>query len=123
MESRSFTILVGTDFHRSSRRAMAEATTVAKKVAGSIEVVHVVPSSVAAPIELMETGPEGLTAAAAERLEDLLAYSLGSGVPVRAHLRLGHPVDGLLEAIAELAPDLVVLGSEHGELDFEWGDG
>jgi nucleotide-binding universal stress UspA family protein len=115
MGNERMTILVGIDFSETAARAFTWAVAMARRFAGRVELVHIGASSVTAPIELADASLEGLgDLVAAERyLGRLGAVAAAASVPCRVHLRLGHPVEGLLGAIGDLEPDLVVLGS-HG---------
>src|SRR5579871_2709838 len=116
MDPRPFTILIGVDFSESSERALDEAIRIAARTRGRLEVVHVVPSSVQATIELLHNGPRDPDLVDAElRLSECVARALDEPVPVRAHLRMGRPANGLLAAVEQLRPDLVVVGTRgHG---------
>jgi nucleotide-binding universal stress UspA family protein len=83
-------------------------------VGGSLDIVYVAPSAVAAPIELAHSPPVGGPGGEGESaLRRVCGTALAADVPCRVHLRMGHAVDGLLAAVEELSPDLVVMGS-HG---------
>ncbi len=117
MENGRFTILVGTDFSPAADLAFGEAVRLARRAQAEVHVVHVVPSTVEAPIELAAVGARELAdiASARTRLEDYCSYGDGEGVRVFAHLRMGRAASELLAAISELTPDLVIVGSRgHG---------
>ncbi len=115
MTTNPFTILVGVDFSPSSDRALAQAVRFASRVGGRLEIVHVAPSSLEAPIELYRRGPRddrALTTAEGA-LSDCVSWALDEAVPARAHLRMGRAADGMLAVADELTSDLIVVGS-HG---------
>jgi nucleotide-binding universal stress UspA family protein len=111
MERTRFELLVGVDFSGSSLRAMTEAVRIARKTDGMIHVVHVLPSPVAAPTDVGGTTGPADAPDAERRLAELCAIAGADGVLARPHLRLGDPAKGLCDAIAELRPDLVLVGS------------
>jgi nucleotide-binding universal stress UspA family protein len=116
MERQPMRILVGVDFSASSEQAFERALELARGAGGRLDVVHVHSLAVNAPIELFDRFPEELAEAGQLRICDdtllrMAEAPLAQGVPTSVHLRLGDPTMGLLAAIEELRPDLVVLGS------------
>jgi hydroxylamine dehydrogenase len=109
MDAKPFTILVGVDFGDTTLHAMAEAARIARRTGGALEVVHIAPSAIAAPIDMPQSAGE--LADAQRRIGELCAIAEADGIPARAHLRMGEAAEGLLGAIEELRPDLVVVCS------------
>jgi nucleotide-binding universal stress UspA family protein len=109
MDAKPFTILVGVDFGDTTLHAMAEAARIARRTGGALEVVHIAPSAIAAPIDMLQSAGE--LADAQRRIGELCAIAEADGIPARAHLRMGEAAEGLLGAIEELRPDLVVVCS------------
>jgi nucleotide-binding universal stress UspA family protein len=119
MDDGRFKILVGTDFSAGADLAFGEAVRLARRAQAEVHVVHVVPSSVDAPIELSAGGSRELDeiAGARARLEDYCSFGDTEKVTVIAHLRMGRVAGELLDAIRALAPDLVIVGTRgHGQL-------
>jgi nucleotide-binding universal stress UspA family protein len=117
METRKMVILVGVDFSGSSLRAMAEAVRLSRKTGALLEVVHITASPVAAPIDLVDAPPSDKAdlGDAERRLAELCAIATADLAPARAHFGLGDAAKGLCDAIDELRPDLVIVGSRgHG---------
>lgn len=114
MRSGTFNILVGIDFSDSSAGAMYHALALAERMGGTLHLAHVAPSAVAAPTDLGLNMPKEFEDAqqSRERLERLRGM-IASKADVELHLRMGDTVSGLLSLIAELRPDMVVVGS-HG---------
>ena len=112
MVNEGIRILVAVDLGSSAVQAVEAALTLATKTGGRLDIVHVIPSDVDARTELLGTLPEELCerAPAEERLFALRERAIASGLDVAVHLRMGAPVDGLVDAIRELKPDLVVVG-------------
>ena len=108
-------VMVAVDFSASSARAWSVAVELARRLQAVLEIVHVHRSHSDEVGEVgvgHDEGDEQLALAEAELIA-LTARAETHKVPVRAHLRLGPSVPALLQAIDDLAPDLVVLGS-HG---------
>jgi universal stress protein A len=104
-------ILVAVDFGPTSARAFATAVDLAARLGASLDIVHVCPPL---PIEAQatpESAPYGELAL--DELEKLVAVAARREVVARTHLRAETVTFGLLEAIAEIEPELVVVGS-HG---------
>lgn len=112
MEARAFTLLVGTDFSPSATRALGHAVALVRRFGGRIVLVHVFTrhtlSELSTSFDEMSRYVEAM-----QKLEEAKIRDVPPDVRVEVHLRLGHPVRGLLDAIELLAPDLVVVGS-HG---------
>src|SRR5690242_236456 len=108
MKKREFemTILVGTDFGAGSDRALEHAISLAEQRSARLCIVHVCRTTWAADGEMTALLRAGM------RLEALRAH-VAEQVHADAYLRLGQPAPCLLDAIQELRPDLVILGS-HG---------
>jgi universal stress protein A len=104
-------IMVAVDFGSTSERALDKAIDLARRLDVSLDIVNIGPH---VPIEAQEAAamPPNVEAAW-EELGKLRARAEAAGVEARAHLRHETVVFGLLEAIDELDPELVVVGS-HG---------
>jgi len=102
-------IMVAVDFGSTSNRALDVAIDLAKRLAAPLDLVNVCPS---VPFGMSEEDTPYVTTAKAE-LASLAARAETAGVTARTHVRCDNPVLGLLEAIDDLSPQLVVLGS-HG---------
>ncbi len=107
MENKS--IMVAVDFGSTSNRALEKAIELAQKLAVPLDLVNVCPS---VPFGTNETETP-YVGAAKDELTKLSAQAESQGVTVRTHVRCENVVFGLLDAIEELDPQLVVLGS-HG---------
>jgi len=104
-------IMVAVDFGATSDHALRSAIELARRLGASLDLVNVVP-----PIPLeAEAGktPPAYVAEAEEELTRLRALAEAAGVVTRTHARSETVVFGLLEAIDELSPMFVVVGS-HG---------
>jgi universal stress protein A len=104
-------ILIAVDFGPTSARAFATAVDLAARLDAPLDIVHVCPP---VPIEAQaspETAPYGEVAL--DELDKLAAVAARHNVTARTHLHAETVTFGLLEAIAELDPQLVVVGS-HG---------
>ena len=116
MRSGVFQILVGIDFSDSSARAMYHAVQLAERLGAVLHFCHITQPIADLPAhqDLGLNLPRELTNAydARTRLERMRAM-LCSSLAVDLHLRVGSPVQGLLELVDELKPDLLVVGS-HG---------
>jgi nucleotide-binding universal stress UspA family protein len=114
MRSGTFNILVGVDFSDSSAGAMYHGLALAERMGATLHLVHIAPANMTAPTDLGLNVPSEFADAqeARERLERLRGM-IGGKVDVELHLRMGEPVSGLISAIRELRPDMVVVGS-HG---------
>jgi nucleotide-binding universal stress UspA family protein len=116
MEANGMKILVGVDLSEASEAVVESAIALAQRAGGRLELLHVHPSTVTATVELFDRVPQGFSDGQAlrrcdGRLLELAERALGDGIPTLVHLRLGGAAAGLLAAIDELAPDLVVVGS------------
>lgn len=107
-------ILVGIDFSDSSASALYFALSFAERTGAQLHLAHIVPSSVSAPVDLGMNLPVDMAEAheARQRLERMRAM-VGSKIDVQLHLRMGDPVDGLLQIVRETRPDMVVLGRHN----------
>jgi nucleotide-binding universal stress UspA family protein len=103
-------ILVAVDFGPTSARAFATAVDLAARLGAPLDIVNVCPPI---PIEAAEAGDPPYVAAARDELENLANIARARGLAVRTELRSETVVFGLLEAIRERDPQLVVIGS-HG---------
>jgi nucleotide-binding universal stress UspA family protein len=107
-------ILVGIDFSGGSERAMVHAARLAAGLRTRLDLAYLHPPMVSSVPELMFAPPDQTAVLAdAERRLRELAARITYPIPVDVHTRLGEPVSGLLQLVAELAPDFVVVGS-HG---------
>ena len=102
-------IMVAVDFGSTSDRALDKAIELAHKLGVPLDLVNVCPS---VPFGATEDDAP-YVGAAREELGKLRARAEAAGVEARTHVRCENVVFGLLDAIDELAPQLVVLGS-HG---------
>ena len=104
-------ILVAVDFGATSEHALKRAIELAARLGASLDLVNIVPPI---PLEAEEgKTPPAYVAEAEEELTRLRALAESAGVPVRTHVRNETVVFGLLEAIDDLDPLFVVVGS-HG---------
>src|ERR1700704_3480901 len=112
-------IVVGTDGSETARRAVQEATQLAKQTGASLDIVSAfepVPSSrlreerLQAPsdIEHAVNPHEDVNAILAEAERDVTA----SGVDVRIFARQGEPADAILDVAEEENADLIVVGNK-----------
>jgi nucleotide-binding universal stress UspA family protein len=103
-------ILVAVDFGATSLRAFDQALVLAQRLALPLDIVTVCP-----PVPPFVEDPEGppYIAAARDELAKLAAIAIAHGVKAETHLRSETVVFGLLEAIEDLDPQFVVVGS-HG---------
>lgn len=104
-------ILVAVDFGATSERAFDTAVDLARRLGAPLDIVNVCPPL---PVEADESGSEPPYVAAAQaELAALAERARAAGVVAHTHLRMETVVFALIEAIDELSPALVVLGS-HG---------
>jgi universal stress protein A len=109
-------ILVGIDFSPISERAFAKALELARALSAPLELVHVSPPI---PIESRDSGGESAYVSEAEaQLRGLAEVAALQGTTARCHVLYEAVVFGLLEAIGELDPQLVIVGS-HGRSGIE----
>jgi universal stress protein A len=109
MEKKS--ILVAVDFGSTSVRAFETALDLAVRLDAPLDLIHVTPP---APIEATESGASSpYITVAHDELAKLRVIAEQRGVKATPHLRMETVVFALLEAINELEPQLVVVGS-HG---------
>jgi len=115
MAARRFKILVGVDFSECSTRAVRQAAQLALRLDAEIELVHVFPFTTTASVAelVLANDTIGQFSEAKRQLVELRDGELPAGLPVQIHLRLGEPVRGLIDAIEQLTPDIVVMGT-HG---------
>jgi nucleotide-binding universal stress UspA family protein len=102
-------ILVAVDFGSTSNRALDKAIDLARQLGAPLDLVNVCPS---VPFGKTEAETPYVDAANDE-LTKLRARAEAQDVAVHTHVRCENVVFGLLDAIDELAPQLVVVGS-HG---------
>jgi universal stress protein A len=103
-------IMVAVDFGATSLRAFDQATDLAARLGAKLDIVTVCP-----PVSPTSEDPEGppYITVAREELNKLAAIALARGIKAETHLRTETVVFGLLEAVTDLDPQLVVVGS-HG---------
>jgi nucleotide-binding universal stress UspA family protein len=102
-------IMVAVDFGSTSNRALDVAIDLAKRLSAPLDLVNVCPS---VPFGASDADTPYVATARAE-LAELAELATAAGVTARTHVRCENVVFGLLDAIDELSPILVVLGS-HG---------
>jgi nucleotide-binding universal stress UspA family protein len=104
-------IMAAVDFGSTSNRAFETAVDLARRLGAPLDLVNVCPPI---PIEALETGVSPpYVEEAHERLARLRARADELGVRAAVHVRHDTVVFALLEAIDDLRPQLVVVGS-HG---------
>ena len=115
MNARRFKILVGVDGSACSARAVRHAAHLALRLDAEIDMVHVFPHTTTATMTALGfvADATGEFSEAKRQLVELRESALPGGLPVQIHMRLGEPVRGLLDAIEQLEPDMVILGT-HG---------
>lgn len=101
--------MVAVDFGSTSNRALDKAIDLARTLAVPLDLVSVCPSL---PFGQTEADTPYVETAETE-LTELRARAEAAGVQTRTHVRCDNVVFGLLDAIEELDPQLVVVGS-HG---------
>jgi nucleotide-binding universal stress UspA family protein len=116
METAQKKILVALDFSESSARALDEARQLAARLGARVDLVHVAAPPPASPHELSARAPADMRGVEAAKLHlhRLAATLAKEGLPAEPHLAVGAVVMGLLDLIAQLKPELVVVGS-HGK--------
>lgn len=112
---RNQTIMVAVDFGTTSARAMTAAIELAQRMYAPLDIVHVCPR-VPFEAEENEVAPDYLDDANRE-LAILRFRAQAAGVQAETYLRQESIVFGLLAAIEELQPKIVVVGS-HGRTGF-----
>ncbi len=103
-------ILVAVDFGPTSARAFATAVDLAARLGAPLDIINICPPI---PIEADAGEDPPYVEAARAELENLAKIARARGLSVRTELRSETVVFGLLEAIRELDPQMVVIGS-HG---------
>lgn len=107
-------IVCATDFSPAARRAAEIAAALAKRLRGSLALVHVVEAPI--PGDVPVTGPAPRAQELVARAEEALgleADRIGGDVPVHLVALYGTPVETILEYVADNGGDLVVAG-HHG---------
>jgi nucleotide-binding universal stress UspA family protein len=115
MEPERLHIMVGVDFSPDSLRALDRAVDLVRRTGGELDLVHVHPHTAATSLRDALLAHDEIAGfdGAREQLAALRATHLPADLAGCTHLRIGDPKLGLLEAIDELHPDVVVTGS-HG---------
>jgi len=116
MRSGSYNIAVGIDFSDSSAGAMYHALALAERLGATLHLIHIAPlqGSLTAPTDLgLNIPPEFEEAQQARERLERMRVMLGNKTTVELHLRMGDAVNGFLQMIKDLKPDMVVVGS-HG---------
>lgn len=116
MRSGHYNIAVGIDFSDSSAGAMYHAMALAERLGATLHLIHIAPlqGSLTAPTDLgLNIPPEFEEAQQARERLERMRVMLGNKTSVELHLRMGDAVNGFLQIIKELKPDMVVVGS-HG---------
>jgi len=120
-------ILCPTDFSDFSKRALEEATLLARRFGGVLHVQHIAngrsadsatrphhPSAIPATAAPSPLAEEALR----EELRRFVEPAERAGVALEIELTWGHPVSAILERARSLCPDLLVIGT-HGRSGFE----
>src|ERR671916_82077 len=113
------TIVVGTDGSDTAREAVRQATELAQKLGGNIQLVSAyepVPEGrlreerqeVPEDLQWMVNPREDVTTTLEEAGEDLKQ----SGIDVETHAREGDPADAILDVAEEKSADLIVVGNK-----------
>lgn len=119
MAHQETSIVVGIDFSPGSERAIAEAVSLAKRLQASLHVVHVYEPYAATTLESTAMYEDVLAGIARERTArcrqgvELCDRMVAGKVPYTFHVVDAMPLDGLLEVISKLKPELAIVGS-HG---------
>jgi nucleotide-binding universal stress UspA family protein len=103
-------IMVAVDFGATSLRAFDQAVALAARLEARLDIVTVCPP---VPPFVEDGADPPYIAVARQELDKLATIAQSRGVQAGTHLRNETVVFGLLEAIAVLGPELVVVGS-HG---------
>ena len=113
---RAHCILCPVDFSDPSRRALHYAAALASREGAVLHVLYVVPAAIPLPVPILMLAARpavgDVQAGAAEALDAFVARAALPRRPITI-VRDGPPVDAILACAAELAADLIVLGS-HG---------
>ena len=113
---RAHRILCPVDFSDPSRRALHYAAALASREGAVLHVLYVVPAAMPLPVPILMLAARpavvDVKAGAAEALDAFVARAALPRRPITI-VRDGPPVDAILACAAELAADLIVLGS-HG---------
>jgi len=113
---RAHRILCPVDFSDPSRRALHYAAALAAREGARLHVLYVVPAPMPLPVPILMLAARATiidaATSAAEALDAFVAQAELPQVPVTM-VREGPPVDAILACAAEIAADLIVLGS-HG---------
>ena len=112
---RAHRILCPVDFSDPSRRALHYAAALASREGAVLYVLHVAPEAMPLPVPILMVALRPVVdarTAAAQALEAFVARA-GLPRPPVAIVREGAPVDAILACAADVAADLIVLGS-HG---------
>ena len=113
---RAHRILCPVDFSDPSRRALHYAAALAAREGARLHVLYVVPAPMPLPVPILMLAARSTiidaATSAAEALDAFVAQAELPQVPVTM-VREGPPVDAILACAAEIAADLIVLGS-HG---------
>ena len=107
-------ILVGTDFSSGSDAAIDAAVRIAHRGDLKVTLVHVVAST-------GSSLDDHMIAVAGERLESERVRRTTSGVEIAVLLRMGRPVEKLLNAAAEVGAALIVVGRSGADGASELG--
>lgn len=108
-------ILVAIDFGPTSLAALDHALLLAEKLGARLDLVHIydVPMVALPGMVAPATNDTSYVAQTRQELSQLTRSRVAERVPAQSHLRVGEPVARLLDTIADLKPDLVIVGS-HG---------
>jgi nucleotide-binding universal stress UspA family protein len=103
--------MVATDFSERSDRALRRATLLARQSGASLSLVHVVD----------DDQPERIVAVERMEAERLLAELVQTvrqtdGIPCEAEVVLADPFEGIVRAVAEKEPDLLVIGPHRRQV-------
>lgn len=98
-------ILVATDFSTRSDRALRRAILLARTISATLDLVHVVDAD--QPEKLVRSQQRGATALLREVAASVRKTD---GVPCKAHVVLGEPVQAIADAAEEFDADLTVMG-------------
>ena len=116
-------ILVATDNSEISQRAVAYAVDLAAALQSALTAIHVidlpfvaerqsVPGS-ASPTHLTEPIEDYLRQAAEGLMNDLAASCRKHGIQFKSLIKMGHPVEKIIETAHSINADMIILGS-HG---------